>query len=94
MSDKFTREEDRRFTLRINKELFAKLEASAKKHKRAIGREIEYLLEMELSDKKFVTKEDALEFLNFINNDRLAEGKTPITFTEEQLKKLYSRDDL
>lgn len=58
--DKYTREEDRRFTLRINKDLFKKLEESARKHKRAIGREIEYILEMELTDKTFVTKEDAI----------------------------------
>lgn len=92
--DKYTREEDKRFTLRINKELFAKLEESAKKHKRAIGREIEYILEMELSDKTFVTREDAINSLNFINSELVAEGKNPITITEDKLKKLYSRDDL
>lgn len=92
--DKYTREEDKRFTLRINKELFAKLEESARKHKRAIGREIEYILEMELSDKTFVTREDAINSLNFINNELVAEGKKPITITEDKLKKLYSRDDL
>lgn len=45
MNDKFTREEDKRFTLRINKELFQQIEVSAKKNKRAIGREIEFILE-------------------------------------------------
>lgn len=44
-NDKFTREEDKRFTLRIAKELFEKVEFSAKKNKRAIGREIEFILE-------------------------------------------------
>lgn len=58
--DKYTRDEDKRFTLRINKELFAKLEESARKHKRAIGREIEYILEMELSDKPYPTLDNAL----------------------------------
>ena len=44
-NDQFTREEDKRFTLRIAKELFEKVEISAKKNKRAIGREIEFILE-------------------------------------------------
>lgn len=92
--DKYTRDEDKRFTLRINKELFAKLEESARKHKRAIGREIEYILELELSDKTFATREDAINSLNVINSELVAEGKNPITITEEKLKKLYSRDDL
>ena len=43
--DRFTRESDKRFTLRIDKELFAKIEQSARKNKRAIGREIEFILE-------------------------------------------------
>lgn len=44
-SNNFTREEDKRFTLRINKDLFKLVEESAKKNKRAIGREIEFILE-------------------------------------------------
>ncbi len=44
-NDKFTREEDKRFTLRIDKQLFNLVEKSAKKNKRAIGREIEFILE-------------------------------------------------
>ncbi|MBS4762145.1 hypothetical protein KG089_05350 [Carnobacteriaceae bacterium zg-ZUI252] len=44
-NDKFTRDEDKRFTLRIAKELFLKVEQSAKENKRAIGREIEFILE-------------------------------------------------
>ncbi len=43
--DAFTREEDKRFTLRIDKNLFAKIEEAARKDKRAIGREIEFILE-------------------------------------------------
>ncbi|HDD0321352.1 TPA: Arc family DNA-binding protein [Staphylococcus aureus] len=45
INDKFTRDEDKRFTLRIDKNLFQKVEQSAKKNKRAIGREIEFILE-------------------------------------------------
>lgn len=45
MSDKFTREQDKRFTLRIDKELFAIVEKSAKENKRSIGREIEFILD-------------------------------------------------
>lgn len=44
-TDPYTREEDKRFTLRINRELFSLVEKSAKKNKRAIGREIEFILE-------------------------------------------------
>lgn len=45
MSDKFTREGDKRFTLRIDKDLFAIIEKSAKDNKRSIGREIEFILD-------------------------------------------------
>ena len=47
MSDKdtFTRDGDKRFTLRIEQRLFKKIEESARKNKRAIGREIEFILE-------------------------------------------------
>ena len=67
-NDKYTRDDDRRFTLRINKDLFKRLEESARKHKRAIGREIEYILEMELApkDKHFVTKQDAIDHFKSI----------------------------
>ena len=44
--DPYTRSEDKRFTLRIDKELFAKVEQSAKRNKRAVGREIEFILEL------------------------------------------------
>ena len=43
--DKYTREGDKRFTLRIEKKLFAKLELSAKKSRRSIGRQIEYIID-------------------------------------------------
>lgn len=43
-TDTYTRETDKRFTLRIDKELFQKIEAHAKKDKRAVGREIEFIL--------------------------------------------------
>lgn len=43
-NDTYTRESDKRFTLRIDKDLFKKIENHAKKDKRAIGREIEFIL--------------------------------------------------
>lgn len=42
--DTYTRESDKRFTLRIEKELFTKIEEAATKDKRSIGREIEFIL--------------------------------------------------
>lgn len=47
-NDKYTRDEDKRFTLRIEKGLFQRIEDAARAHKRSIGREIEYLLEQYL----------------------------------------------
>ena len=44
-TDKYTRESDKRFTLRIDKDLFAKIETSAQKDKRSIGRQIEFILD-------------------------------------------------
>lgn len=44
-TDKYTRDTDKRFTLRIEKELFKKVEDSARRNKRAVGREIEFILE-------------------------------------------------
>lgn len=44
-TDTYTREGDKRFTLRIDKKLFERVEQSAKENKRAIGREIEFILE-------------------------------------------------
>lgn len=43
--DKYTRESDKRFTLRIDKDLFALVTERARKNKRSIGREIEFILE-------------------------------------------------
>ncbi|WP_254481821.1 hypothetical protein [Clostridioides difficile] len=48
--DIYTREEDKRFTLRINKQLFEKIEQLAQKDKRSIGREIEFILEKYFED--------------------------------------------
>lgn len=42
--DIFTKDTDKRFTLRINKELFALLETAAIKDKRSIGKEIEFIV--------------------------------------------------
>lgn len=44
-NNRFTRDSDKRFTLRIDAELFKLIESSARKSKRAIGREIEFILE-------------------------------------------------
>lgn len=43
-NDKFTRETDKRFTLRIDKDLFEVIKISAEINRRAIGKEIEYAL--------------------------------------------------
>lgn len=45
VNDKYTREEDKRFTLRIDKELFKKIEEDARVNKRSIGKQIEFVLE-------------------------------------------------
>lgn len=49
-NDRYTREGDKRFTLRMNAELFKLVEASAKKDKRSIGRQIEFVLEKYFRD--------------------------------------------
>lgn len=41
----FTRDSDKRFTLRMDKDLFDIVTQSAKENKRSVGREIEYILE-------------------------------------------------
>lgn len=46
----YTREGDVRFTLRIEKELFEKIKERAHVNKRAIGREIEFILEQSLKN--------------------------------------------
>ncbi|EGT2197627.1 hypothetical protein K9770_12275 [Clostridioides difficile] len=48
--DIYTREEDKRFTLRINKLLFEKIEQLAQKDKRSVGREIEFILQKYFED--------------------------------------------
>lgn len=45
IKDPQTREGDKRFTLRIDKKLFEKVKQSAQLNKRAIGREIEFILD-------------------------------------------------
>lgn len=65
--DIYTREEDKRFTLRIEKDLFKKVEESAHKNKRAIGREIAFILEQYFEEidantnSKSTEKDDAIE---------------------------------
>lgn len=49
--DEYTRESDKRFTLRIDKDLFEKIERAARDDKRAIGREIEFILEQYFQSK-------------------------------------------
>ena len=65
-NDKYTREEDKRFTLRIEKSLFQRIEDIARVHKRSIGREIEYLLEQYLD--LLESQEDGTlgEYMNYI----------------------------
>ncbi|HCX3191680.1 Arc family DNA-binding protein [Staphylococcus aureus] len=50
-TDKYTREQDKRFTLRIDKNLFSEIERSAKRNKRSIGREIEFILSQHFENK-------------------------------------------
>ena len=49
-NDKYTKEEDKRFTLRMDAELFKLVEVSAKKDKRSVGRQIEFILEKYFQD--------------------------------------------
>lgn len=43
-NDKYTRETDKRFTLRIDKDLFEVIKIQAEINRRAVGKEIEYAL--------------------------------------------------
>lgn len=52
--NKYTREGDKRFTLRIEQNLFEQLEASARASKRSIGRQIEYIIDKFLNSGKKV----------------------------------------
>lgn len=50
-SDKYTREDDKRFTLRINNDIFNQITELAKINKRSVGRQIEWILEFYLTNK-------------------------------------------
>lgn len=43
-NDKYTKETDKRFTLRIDKNLFEATKESARQNRRAIGKEMEFAL--------------------------------------------------
>ena len=45
MTDRYTRSEDKRFTLRMDKKLYEVVKQSAADHKRSVGREIEFILD-------------------------------------------------
>ena len=44
-NDPFTREDQTRFTMRINSNLLEQLKVEAQKHKRSTAKEIEFILE-------------------------------------------------
>lgn len=50
MPDKYTRDNEKRFTLRIDKGTFETVAWCAKKHKRSIGKEIEFAIDYYLDD--------------------------------------------
>ncbi len=50
-TDKYTREEDKRFTLRINNDIFNQVVELAKTNKRSVGRQIEWIIENYLTNK-------------------------------------------
>lgn len=45
-------DEEKRFTLRMDSEIFEKVKKQAEKNKRSIAKEIEYLLEQYFADKE------------------------------------------
>lgn len=45
MADKFTKNDEKRFTLRMNKELFEQLQLSAIQSKRSVAKQIEFIVE-------------------------------------------------
>ena len=55
-NDKFTNEEDTRFTLRLNTEILNKVKAEAIKNKRSTAKEIEYILEYYFNNAHVVVK--------------------------------------
>lgn len=97
--DIYTREEDKRFTLRIEKDLFKKVEESAHKNKRAIGREIAFILEQyfdkidENTKSKLTEKDDEIE--KEIEAYRLeleAELKGKTSSVSEDTKKIMKKN--
>ena len=50
--DQFTRPEDKRFTLRINRDIFDKVQQEAKLQRRSVGRQIEFILAEHFRNKK------------------------------------------
>lgn len=50
LNDPYTKEEDTRFTMRINTELLNRIKAQAQKNKRSTAKEIEFILEQYFLD--------------------------------------------
>lgn len=50
MPDKYTRHDEKRFTLRISKGTFETITWCARKHKRSIGKEIEFAIDYYLDE--------------------------------------------
>lgn len=49
-NDPYTREEDTRFTMRINTELLNRIKSQAQENKRSTAKEIEFILEQYFRD--------------------------------------------
>ena len=49
-NDPFTRDDQTRFTMRINSELLEKIKIDAEKNKRSTARQIEFILEQYIAD--------------------------------------------
>ena len=49
-------QEEKRFTLRMNGELFEQVKALAEQHKRSVAKEIEFILEEWLAEKEDATR--------------------------------------
>ena len=50
--------DEKRFTLRMNGELFQQVEELAKEHKRSVAKEIEYLVEEQIKALKVVERNE------------------------------------
>lgn len=50
-NDKYTKDTEKRFTLRMDKELFEHIQKSAAKNRRSVAKEIEYILLTHLEEK-------------------------------------------